>query len=144
VDRLRRPGLVGRLRRAVIPGLAFDSDRAGARELVAELGHRSLDLVKVSRSHHAEAHHLIRLANLDALLLEKGPEDQGIPEIGALNRPRHVHNGDTPLSCEAASGMAAWPVGFPAVGSVRKSGRVVAVAVPPCPVMSTRAARSLS
>jgi hypothetical protein len=108
------------------------------------LGHRSLDLVKVSRSHHAEAHHLIRLANLDALLLEKGPEDQGIPEIGTLNRPRHVHNGDTPLSCEAASGIAAWPVGFPAIGSLRKSGRVVAVAVPPSPVISTRAARSLS
>ena len=108
-DRLRRPGLAGRLRRAVIAGLAFDNDGAGARELVAELGHRSLDPVKVSRSHHAQAHHLIRLANLDAPLLEKGPQDQGIPEVGALYRPRHGHNSDTPLSCEAASGIVAGP-----------------------------------
>ena len=114
----------------VIAGLAFDNDGGGARELVAELGHRSLDPVKVPRSHHAEWHHLIRLANLDALLLEKGPQDQGVPEGGALNRPRHVHNSDTPYSCEAASGIVAGPVSFPPIARLREFDRVVAVAVP--------------
>jgi hypothetical protein len=70
------------------------------------------------------------LANLDAPLLEKGPQDQGIPDVGALNRPRHGHNSDTPLSCEAASGIVAGPVSLPPIARVRGSGRVVAVAVP--------------
>src|SRR5262247_4017138 len=48
-DRLRRLGLAGRLWRAVIAVLAFDNDGARARELVAELGHRSPDPGKVPR-----------------------------------------------------------------------------------------------
>jgi hypothetical protein len=113
VDRLRRLGLAGRLYRAIIAGLAFDNDGAGARELVAELGHRSLDPVKVSRSHHGEGHHLIRLADLDALLLKKRPQHQGIPEIGAFDRPSHVHVSNTPLPCKVASEIVAGPVSPP-------------------------------
>jgi hypothetical protein len=138
-----RLGLAGRLRRAVIAGFAFDNDEAGARELVAEPDHRSLDLVKISESHHAEGRYLIRLPNLDALLLEKGPQDQGVPEVGALNRPSHIHISDTPFSCEGASRIVAGPVSFPAfAGCAGPAGwwRLWC----PCPVMSTQATRSLS
>jgi len=94
------------------------------------MGHRSLDPVKVSRNHHAQEHFLVRLVNLDALLLKKGPQHQSVPEVGALNRPRHVHNSDTPLLLRGGKRDRGRTDELPAIGRVRESGQVVAVAVP--------------
>src|SRR5262249_47194038 len=81
----------GRLRRAVIGILVLDNDRAAFGILVAELRHRGLDRVRGSSCHHAQGRNLIRPANLDALLLEHGPQHQGVPVRGALDRPGHLH-----------------------------------------------------
>jgi hypothetical protein len=54
--------------------LALDNDRAGAGELMAELGHRCPDPVKGPRGHHAQRRNLIRPAQLDPVLLEDAPQ----------------------------------------------------------------------
>jgi hypothetical protein len=62
---------------SAFPGL--DNDRAGTRELVAELRHRSLDSVKCSRGHHAQDHALIRPASEEA-----DPASRGVDATTAL------------------------------------------------------------
>jgi hypothetical protein len=72
--------------------LALDNDRAGTRELVAQLRHRSPDPVKCPSGHHGQGRNLIRPANLGTVLLKHQPQHQGVPERGAADRPGHIHN----------------------------------------------------
>jgi hypothetical protein len=129
------------LRRAFI--LTLNDDRAGARELVSEFGHRSLDFIEGSGGHHAQGHLPIWPANLDASLLKEGSQNQGVPEGGALNLPRHVHYSDAPSFREAPSGivavMACGPVNLPQVARMPTFARSW-LGRCPCPMMSTRPA----
>jgi hypothetical protein len=78
--------------RTVSAILALDNDRAGTRELVAQLLHRSPDPVKCPSGHHGQGRNLIGPANLGTVLLKHAPQHQGVPERGAADRPGHIHN----------------------------------------------------